>query len=294
MVAERRCDHPTQGDLGVEVESLERDLTDTKRSLAAEEALATKLVENCGDQPSKWEEGERNRRVKLLTIPMIDEMVTLPEREQGENDEKKAYCIKSFDQTEDEERVQNDTVEHIVDVPVTRLRVFIMDDSDEPIPEWLNFVKGVVDTEDIPLNVCRENLLQTKILRVIKKRYVTKYLEMPAEIAEQKDDYKMFHEQFGERLKLGIHEDSTVGVKTAEVLRFNTSKPGHEQFSFDGHVDHMKEGQNDISCITGESIGVVSSSFLENLHKKGHEVPYMADPVDEYAVHQFKEFGGKC
>ena len=192
-----------------------------------------------------------------------------------------------------QERMQNDAVEHVVDVPVTGRRVFIMDDSDELIPEWLNFVKGVIDSEDLPLNVYRETLLQNKILRVIKKKHVTKYLEMLAEIAEQKDDYKVFYKQIGRRLKLGIHEDSTVGVKTAEVLRFNTSKPGHEQFSFDRHVDYMKEEQNDISYITGEGIAVVSSWFEENLRKKGHEVPYMADPVDEYAVYQFKEFGGK-
>ena len=220
MVAERRCDHPTQGDLGVEVESLECDLADTKRSLAAEEALAAKLVESCGNQPSKWEEGEKNRRVKLLTTSMIDEMETY---------EMKAYCIKSFDQTEDEdqevnssipqEHVQNDTVEHIIDVPVTRRRVFIMDDCDEPIPEWLNFVKGVVDSEDIPLNVYRETLLQNKILCVIKKNHVTKYLETLAEIAELNDDSKKSYEQCG---KCWNHEDSTVGVKTAEMLRFNS------------------------------------------------------------------------
>ena len=107
MVAEHGSDHPTQGDLGVDVESLECDLADTKRLLAAEEALAAKLVESCGNQPSKWEEGEKSSRLKLLTISMIDEIGTLPKGEQGENDEKKAYCIKSFDQTEDEDQEVN-------------------------------------------------------------------------------------------------------------------------------------------------------------------------------------------
>ena len=128
-----------------------------------------------------------------------------------------------------QERLQNHTEEHIVDVPVTHRRVFIVDDCDELIPEWLNFVKDVVESEERPLNIYREIRQQNKIFRVIKMNLAKKYLEMHAEIAEKKDDdYKKFYEQFGKNLKLGIHKSSINGVEIAELLMFNTSKPGDE------------------------------------------------------------------
>jgi len=173
-------------------------------------------------------------------------------------------------------------------------RVFITDNCDDLIPNYLNFLRGVVDSEDLPLNISREMLQQNKILKVIRKNIVKKCLDLLYELSQDTEKYCKFYEQYSRNLKLGISEDSSNKTKLIDLLRYNTSYSTESLYSLKDYVSRMKENQKNIYYIIGENLDLVRNSpFVERVLSKGYEVIYMTEPIDEHCMQSVREYEGK-
>ena len=175
-------------------------------------------------------------------------------------------------------------------------RVFIMDKCDELMPEWLSFVTGVVDSDDLPLNVSRETLQQNRIINMIRKNLVKKCIEMMNDLAndDDKSKYDTFYSNFHQSIKLGIHEDSSNREKLTKLLRFYSSNCKEERTSLTDYVTNMKDNQEYIYFITGQSKqSVENSPFVHGIKEKGFDVLFLIDPIDEYIIQHIREFDGK-
>ncbi|KAJ9165958.1 hypothetical protein P3X46_020768 [Hevea brasiliensis] len=194
-------------------------------------------------------------------------------------------------------------------------RVFISDEFDELLPKYLNFLKGLVDSDTLPLNVSREMLQQHSSLKTIKKKLIRKALDMIRRIAdedpdeakdkdnkdvenssddEKKGQYAKFWNEFGKSIKLGIIEDAANRNRLAKLLRFESTKSDGKLTSLDQYISRMKPGQKDIFYITGPNKEQLEKSpFLERLKKKGYEVIFFMDPVDEYLMQYLMDYEDK-
>ena len=173
-------------------------------------------------------------------------------------------------------------------------RVLIMENCADLMPQWLSFMKGLVDSEDLPLNISREILQQNKVLKVIKKSLIKKSIELFSEMSENKEKYNVFYNAFSKNLKIGIHEEKNYKEKLASLLRYHTSKSDGSKVSLNDYISNMKPGQEGIYYISGESLEILKSSpFTEKLKQLDYEIVYMTDPIDEYTIQEIKDFKGK-
>ena len=171
-------------------------------------------------------------------------------------------------------------------------RVFITDDFQDMMPKYLSFIRGIVDSDDLPLNVSRENLQQHKLLKVIKKKLVRKVLDMIKKLSPEQ--YEEFWKEFSTNIKLGVMEDPSNRTRLAKLLRFFSSNDPEKQTTLATYIERMKEKQDSIFYIAGTSRKEIEASpFVERLLKKGYEVLYLTEPVDEYCIQAMPDFDGK-
>lgn len=180
------------------------------------------------------------------------------------------------------------------DIKLYVRKVYITDQFDDLIPDYMKFVKGIIETDDVPLNISRELLQQNKTLKIIGKNIVKKILEMFTNISNDSDKFRIFYEQYSKNIKLGVHEDTTNRLKLASLLRFESSKSNGDLISLDEYVENMKEDQKNIYYMSSDSTKtIIGSPFLDYFNSKEYEVLFLVDPLDEYVTQQLRDYKDK-
>lgn len=239
-------------------------------------------------KPSEIEDAEYNEFYKSITKDSLDPLTKTHFVAEGEVTFKSLLFIPNAQPTESFNRYGT-KVDHI---KLYVRRVFITDDFQDMMPNYLSFVRGVVDSDDLPLNVSRETLQQHKLLKVIRKKLVRKSLDMIKKIA--KGDYEKFWKEYSTNMKLGIIEDPGNRTRLAKLVRFISSNDTKSTTSLAEYVERMKEKQEHIYYVAGASLDEVEKSpFVERLLKKGYEILFLTEPVDEYCISALPEFEGK-
>ncbi|XP_020291814.1 endoplasmin [Pseudomyrmex gracilis] len=239
-------------------------------------------------KPSEVEEKEYNEFYKTLTKDSQEPLAKTHFVAEGEVTFKSLLFIPKVQPNESFNRygTKADNIKLYV------RRVFITDKFADMMPNYLNFIRGIVDSDDLPLNVSREDLQQHKLIKVIKKKLIRKVLDMIKKIP--KEDYETFWKEYSTNMKLGIVDDPQNRARMSKLLRFKSSKSQKDMTSLAEYVSRMKPNQQHIYYLAGPSEEEVRKSpFLERLEKKGYEVLYLTEAVDEYAISALPEFDGK-
>eukprot|EP01126_Amoeba_proteus_P009557 TRINITY_DN1362_c0_g1_i1.p1 TRINITY_DN1362_c0_g1~~TRINITY_DN1362_c0_g1_i1.p1 ORF type:complete len:791 (-),score=170.74 TRINITY_DN1362_c0_g1_i1:127-2499(-) len=173
-------------------------------------------------------------------------------------------------------------------------RVFISDNFEDFLPAWLNFIRGIVDSDDLPLNVSREMLQQSKLLKIIQKKLIRKVIALLQQIMEDEEKWEKFYENYHQFIKMGVVKDTSNRQRLAKLLRFHSAKSSEKMISFDKYVESMKSGQTDIYYLGGENkAALLRSPLIERLTKKGYDVLLFTSAIDEYVAMHLSTYDTK-
>jgi molecular chaperone HtpG len=299
--------------------SLEEEVSVTENSTISEDCIIEDVEE--GEASEKKEKPKKMKQIVEITkeFELINENKPIWSRSSNEitddeytsfyksltNDVEKPYTYKHISGEGQIEykgilylpkKISNNVFERGVKQNNIKLyvrKIFVSDNSVVLCPEWLHFISGIVDTDDLPLNVSREILQENKVIKVIKKAVVKKSIDMLKSAMNDMDNYLKMYKTYQKNIKLGVYEESGDRERVADLLMFYSANSPDKMITFDDYITSMNENQKNIYFIAGDNIDILKNSpFIERFTKNGFDVLFMTDPVDEYMCQrliQYKE-----